>query len=112
MQQQKLIFDGEECVVVSLRDISTTHELQRAKDDVALLQKLNLTISKDLIDPLNLIFFVINWLLKWYEKLEPRHKQDEVYENMIKIMIASKMSTFKCKDLLELSGASETLNSK
>lgn len=27
LQQQKLIFDGEECVVVSLRDISTTHEL-------------------------------------------------------------------------------------
>ena len=62
------------------------------------------------MDPLNLIFFVINWLLEWYEQLDSKIKNIEVYENMVKIMIASKMSTFKCKDLLELSGPSESQN--
>ena len=95
-----------------MRDTSTTHELQRAKDEVAMLQKLHLTISKDLIDPLNLIYFIINWLMKWYDKLDQKDKKSEVFENMIKILIASKISTFKCKDLLELSGASETLSHK
>lgn len=75
-----------------------------------MLQNLHLTISKDLMDPLNLIFFVINWLLEWYEQLDSKIKNIEVYENMVKIMIASKMSTFKCKDLLELSGPSESQN--
>ena len=42
------------------------HELKRAKDEMALLQKFQMTISKDLIDPLNLIFFTINWLITWY----------------------------------------------
>ena len=57
-----------------------------------------------------MIFFVINWLLEWYEQLDSKIKNIEVYENMVKIMIASKMSTFKCKDLLELSGPSESQN--
>lgn len=77
-----------------------------------MLQNLHLTISKDLMDPLNLIFFVINWLMEWFEKLDSKTKTSEVYENMVKIMIASKMSTFKCKDLLELSGPSESRDQK
>ncbi len=105
LQQQKFIFDGEECILIQMRDVSVTHELQKVKDEVALLQKLNLTISKDLIDPLNLIYLSVNWLITWYKEQTDSNKavKESVLNNMINILTASKLCAFKCRDLLELS---------
>ena len=89
--------------MLSLKDVTSHLELEKAKQEVAMLQKLQLTISKDLVDPLNLIFFCVKWLIQFQQKHKQDQKSKEFMEHLFNIMIASKMSIYKCKDLLELS---------
>ena len=92
--------------MISLRDVTSIHNLQKYQQEKALLQKLHLTISKDLVDPLTLIIVSVNWLIRWHKQLKGvkiRSKtKEEALENLYNILIASKLSFFKCKDLLEI----------
>ena len=34
-----------------------------------MLQKLHLTINKDLVDPLSLIIVSVNWMIRWQKQI-------------------------------------------
>ena len=93
--------------MISMRDVTPSHVLDKTKQEVDLLKKFSQTINKDLVDPLSLIIASANWLI-WYTKDKNRKINEEgvvskdVLENLYSILVASKMSLFKCKDLLEL----------
>ena len=52
--------------MLSIRDVTQEHQLQRSKEDFESLTKLHMTISKDLVDPLTLILVCVKWLIVWY----------------------------------------------
>jgi len=106
LRHQEIIFEGEKCVLLSMRDVSSTHKLSKSKQEIELLKKLSTTISEDLIDPLSLIAVSVNWLIRWQKDNSPN---EEVLENLYRILVASKMSLFKCKDLLEISSGMDTM---
>lgn len=64
-----------------------------------------MTISKDLVDPLSMIGTSAKWLIIWLKQLNkqmtPAHSP-EALENLYNILVASKMSLFKCRDLLKI----------
>ena len=71
-----------------------------------------MTISKDLVDPLSLIGTSAKWLIIWLKQqrsiqtggkavMDPT-QCSEALENLYNILVASKMSLFKCRDLLEI----------
>ena len=68
MQKQPILFDGYDCVMISLRDVTSIHNLKKLKQDKALLSKLHLTISKDLCDPLSLIIVSVIWLIRLHNQ--------------------------------------------
>lgn len=110
MRQEKIEFDGKMCLLLSLRDVSSSHILQKTKQEVELLRKLHLTILHDLVDPLSLIHVSAAWLVKYHQMLKKKNEESfqtggrstEAFENMFNILVASKMSLFKCKDLMEI----------
>ena len=72
-----------------------------------------MTISKDLVDPLSFIIVSVNWLIKWHKQncnvLAESSGKEEALENLYNILVASKMSFFKCKDLLVINADSNLL---
>jgi len=49
------VFDGEKCLLLSLRDVTSQHKLKRQSDDFESLKKLHIIIQNDLEEPLNRI---------------------------------------------------------
>ena len=68
VRRQKMIFDGEKCLLLSLRDVTSSHMLDKTKKESEMLKKLHMTISKDLVDPLNLITTSAKWLIMWQKE--------------------------------------------
>lgn len=116
LHRTEIMFEGDRCLLLSMRDISSNFALNQKKEQVELLKKFSKTISKDLVDPLNLIIASANWLI-WQHKEKQKasdqadsySQNQEVLENLYNILVASKMSLFKCKDLLEINASSATL---
>ena len=70
-----------------------------------MLKNLHMTISKDLVDPLIMIGTSAKWLIIWLKqlnKLTVPVQNTEALENLYNILVASKMSLFKCRDLLQI----------
>ena len=65
VRRQKIIFDGEKCILLSLRDVTPRYLLELTQKEQRMLTKLHMTISKDLIDPLSLIGTSAKWLIIW-----------------------------------------------
>lgn len=64
-----------------------------------------MTISKDLVDPLSMIGTSAKWLIIWLKQLNKQTtpaQSTEALENLYNILVASKMSLFKCRDLLKI----------
>ena len=64
-----------------------------------------MTISKDLMDPLSMIGTSVKWLIIWLKQLNKQMipaQNTEALENLYNILVASKMSLFKCRDLLQI----------
>ena len=64
-----------------------------------------MTISKDLMDPLSMIGTSVKWLIIWLKQLNKQTtpaQNTEALENLYNILVASKMSLFKCRDLLQI----------
>ena len=68
-----------------------------------------MTISKDLVDPLSMIGTSSKWLIIWLKQLNKQmggsggQQNKEALDYLYNILVASKMSLFKCRDLLEIS---------
>lgn len=113
MRRQEIFFDGEKCLLLSFRDVTPSHILDKAKEESALLKKLHMTISKDLIDPLSLIATSAKYIIRKQkarsnQSLQIVNKEKEL-ENLYNILVASKLSLFKCKDLLEINAGNDEL---
>ena len=67
LHRTEIMFEGDRCLLLSMRDISSNFALNQKKEQVELLKKFSKTISKDLVDPLNLIIASANWLI-WQHK--------------------------------------------
>ena len=59
------MFEGEKCLLITMRDVTPYHVLDKKKEEVDMLKKFSQTISKDLVDPLSLIIASANWLIWW-----------------------------------------------
>ena len=68
LRRQDIIFEGEKCLLLSLRDVSASHKLSKSNQKIELLKKLSSTISEDLIDPLSLIVLSVKWLIRWQKR--------------------------------------------
>ena len=45
LRRQDIIFEGEKCLLLSLRDVSASHKLSKSNQKIELLKKLSSTIS-------------------------------------------------------------------
>ena len=61
---------------------------------------LNSSISGDLVDTLSMIGVTASWLIKWQKKRNAPDDGGESLAKLYRILVASKMSFFKCCDLL------------
>ena len=66
------MFEGQKCMLLSMRDVTSSHILDKTKQEIDMLKKFSQTISKDLVDPLSLIDSSANWLI-WQHKENKEH---------------------------------------
>ena len=105
INRQDIIFDNQRCLLISMHDVSQRHKLSEQQKQIEMLKKLQSTISEDLIDPLSMMGVSSSWLIKWYRK--QGEANPEILQKLQQILIASKMSYFKCCDLLQFSDSAK-----
>lgn len=98
IRRQEIIFDDAKCLLVSLHDLSERHKVSQQQKQINILKMLHSSVSGDLVDTLSMIGVTASWLIKWHKANAPN---DEILAKLYRILVASKMSFFKCNDLLE-----------
>jgi hypothetical protein len=61
---QSFIYNGEECQLVFLRDVTQIQLLQEEQKKVSMLKFLQASVSHDMMAPISNIIFFINELLR------------------------------------------------
>lgn len=98
-RRQEIIFDDEKCFLLSLRDVTSQHRLEKLVHDQESLKKLLITIQNHLEAPMHEI-------VKHTKELIKHSRQEDtsptlINELLMKSLVKQKMSLFRCRDLLE-----------
>lgn len=94
------MFGDERCLLLSMRDVTPHYKLRKQQSDLKYLKKLKFTIQKDLEAPLSKLVQHAKQMIR--EIRRSGIKSDNLNEILLKIFLQSKMSLFRCRDLLEM----------
>lgn len=99
---QQIIFDGQKCLLVNFRDVSSWHQLKMKKEKMKMFRKVHRQLGKVTRDSKNVIKVLSCWLLDWHKE---RESELQVIRNVKTIATASRIGLFKSNNMLELLGS-------
>ena len=97
MQKQEILYEGENCVLLNLRDVTDSRLLELERQCSQVIKKLNFTFSQDLTAPLSLIIVITECL---QDMCQSSPHKTEMLKMLKQITSAAQMAFYKLKDLV------------
>lgn len=95
-QVRNILFDGQDCKLVTMKDVSTQLKLRKAKNKTKTMKTLQSSVSHNIKSPLSSISMLAQALFRKIHSLTP-----EVESIIRTIFSASRLSSFLVQDLLD-----------